>query len=171
MTGVTGLGRFERGTIVVGDGAVIVVHGDATGTMMKTTVMMVFVLVLVVVVACVPHQCVTMHMEMVAARVRVEDEPRAGHGDARDKEENYRGRETADPDAPPLHDAWPLPHPGRNGHVVHALPYVRGPLMDWLKAGPAHGLGVLVGVPLRVAVGVGVRVALGARVGVGIGAM
>ena len=114
--GLTGLRRFERCLIMVGNAAVIMVHTGAAGM-----VMLVFVLLLVGVVVSIAHQLVTMHMKMIAARMRVEDEPRAWHGNARDKEQNHRRRETADPNAPPLHDRWPLPHPGRNSHVVHAV--------------------------------------------------
>jgi len=120
MTDVTGLGRFERGTSVLGDGAVIMVHGGAAGMIMIVMVMMVFVLVLVIVVVSVPRQLVSMHVEMVTAHMRVEDEPGAWNGDTRDEEQHNRGRETAGANAPPLHDRWPLPHPGTNGHVVHA---------------------------------------------------
>jgi hypothetical protein len=135
MTGMTGLRCFERGVIVVGDGAAIVVHCGAAGMMM----IMMIVLGLVVVVVVVPRQLVTMHMEMVAARVRVEDEPRAWQGDTGDKEQNCRGCETAGPDAPLLHDAYPLPHPGSNGHVVHVVPYVCCRPMDWQGGGPLAG--------------------------------
>jgi hypothetical protein len=132
MTGVIGLRPFERGVIVVGDTGAIAVPRGAGMVMMM---MFVLVLVVVVVAVSVPRQLVAMHVEIVTARVRVEDKPGAWYGDTRDKKQNSRRRETAGPDTPPLHDSSPLPHLGSAGHVVHTVVPVYHRPVDWRRAG------------------------------------